>query len=52
MPVMVKSELNHKEIVKSILFEKEVLDEMDSDLLEIVKNIFNGRNINTSYVEN
>ena len=51
LPVMVKSELNQNEIVKSLLFEREVIDEMDSELLDVIKNVFNGRNINTQYVE-
>ena len=45
------SNLNDKEIVKNIEFERETISAMDIDLQNVLKNIFNAKNIRTSLFE-
>ena len=51
LPVLIMSNLNEKEIVKNVEFEREVIEEMDVDLQNVLKSIFNSKNIRTTLFE-
>ena len=51
LPVLIMSNLNQKEIVRNIEFERQAIEDMDTDLQEVVKNIFNSKNIRTTVFE-
>ena len=47
LPVLVMSKIEKDKIIESVYVEREVIENADDDLQDLMKNIFNGKNVKT-----
>ena len=47
LPVLVMSKIEKNKIIESVYVEREVIENADDDLQDLMKNIFNGKNVKT-----
>ena len=47
LPVLVMSKIQKDKIIESVYVEREVIENADDDLQDLMKNIFNGKNVKT-----
>ena len=47
LPVLVMSKIEKDKIIESVYVEREVIENADDDLQDLIKNIFNGKNVKT-----